>query len=177
MVPPYNLIVPADRSLANNFVAACKQFVSRLHAAGVVHGDLYISIFAWRLCAGVMEVEVFDWDIAFFIHKHIPQKLAETWRHTKKWSGRYDRLRVVPGPVDVGGVTAWSTHHRRRRARKKRTRGVSWGQRAGGQRLLSVRESGGSPYVTVRATSSLRIEFNGPSLANTKWTRPAIHVV
>ncbi|KAK1863701.1 hypothetical protein I4F81_006255 [Pyropia yezoensis] len=94
------------RSLANNFVAACKQFVSRLHAAGVVHGDLYISIFAWRLCAGVMEVEVFDWDIAFFIHKHIPQKLAETWRHTKKWSGRYDRLRVVPGPVDVGGVPA-----------------------------------------------------------------------
>lgn len=98
--------MPADRSLANNFVAACKQFVSRLHAAGVVHGDLYISIFAWRLCAGVMEVEVFDWDIAFFIHKHIPQKLAETWRHTKKWSGRYDRLRVVPGPVDVGGVPA-----------------------------------------------------------------------
>lgn len=109
--PPYNLFVPTDLATAKMFVAACGRVASRLHRAGVVHGDLYVSNFAWRLCRGVMEVKVLDWDTAFFIGQAIPKNLHDAWKSTNKWKGRFDVTKQVE-ELDLFMIRAmeWGVH-------------------------------------------------------------------
>lgn len=95
--PPYSFTMPKVWATANLFVAECERVVSRLHAAGVVHGDLYVSNVAWRSRVGKIEVKIIDWDTAFFVaehadqhaHKRVPEQLYGPWQQTNKWQGRF----------------------------------------------------------------------------------------
>ncbi|KAK1859743.1 hypothetical protein I4F81_002337 [Pyropia yezoensis] len=91
--PPYHLFVPADWATANLFVDECDRVVSRLHAARVVHGDLYVSNIAWRQGSDKIDVKIMDWDTSFFMDEHsanhLPESLRRVWQDTNKWKGRF----------------------------------------------------------------------------------------
>jgi hypothetical protein len=46
------------------FALSAKQAVEAFHLAGVIHGDLYLSNFMWRVNDDGMQVKVVDWDAA-----------------------------------------------------------------------------------------------------------------
>lgn len=52
--PPYRVFVPAEWATAKLFVDECDRVFSRLRAARVVHGDLYVSNTAWRQATRLM---------------------------------------------------------------------------------------------------------------------------
>lgn len=114
--PPYNLFVRADWATAKLYVDECDRFVARLHAARVVHGDLYVSNISWRQCSGVVEVKIMDWDTAFFIDEHVssahvPENLRRVWQDTNKWKGRFGITGQVQ-ELDLFMIRAmkWSVH-------------------------------------------------------------------
>lgn len=117
--PPYSFTVPKDWAAAKMFVAACGRVVSQLHAAGVVHGDLYVSNIVWRRRSDQIEVKVLDWDTAFFVaehadehaHRRVPELLYPVWQQTNKWRGRFSVTGQVQ-ELDLFMIRAmrWAVH-------------------------------------------------------------------
>lgn len=85
--PPFNLFAPSDWETAKRFVSALEAVVSRIHAAGVVHGDLYLSNVAWRCRRDVVQDKVLDLDTGFFFEKGVPVAFKEQWSENPKCQG------------------------------------------------------------------------------------------
>jgi len=87
----FNMKAP-DGHLGSVFAAALGAAVAQIHAAGVVHGDLYISNTVWRKPAdGPMQVKIIDWDTCFHVRDDIPAQWVTMWANKCKVRGRYSR--------------------------------------------------------------------------------------
>lgn len=124
----YKLHPPATKSQLARFAAALGVFISEIHAAQVVHGDLYPSNILWREVAPtpsasgpaaddagpthvtqdggyLMELKIVDWDTAFFLRRKgttwdVPPHLLELWKDKPKWLGRFHTSRD-PRDLDI----------------------------------------------------------------------------
>ena len=70
----FKMGVPSDARLVQLFLTALKHALDRIHAAGVVHVDLYPSNVLWKLQGDEMLIRIIDWDAATF--------LGEDFTHT-----------------------------------------------------------------------------------------------
>lgn len=85
-----------DGPTAALFVAAFRAAVARIHGAGVVHGDMYVSNVLWRQAVdGSVQVKIIDWDTCFLIEDGIPDQWGEVWDTKCKVRGRYCRTKDV----------------------------------------------------------------------------------
>lgn len=92
----FNLFPPATACVLELYADALRVFISSLHAALVVHGDLYPSNVLWREASSIV-IKVIDWDTAFFLRRNkeapgtwsIPAQQAQMWENTAKWKGKY----------------------------------------------------------------------------------------
>lgn len=90
----YQCALPTDESVIKLFINALKQAVAKIHEAGVIHGDLYLSNVMWRLSEDKLSVEikVIDWDTAFLARGKVPPDWEALWRDTPKWALHQDKL-------------------------------------------------------------------------------------
>lgn len=70
--PPFKSAPPRDRRTAWCYVNGVAEAVRKIHSAGVVHGDLYLSNIMYRWYKGRLEIKVIDLDISFFITAPVP---------------------------------------------------------------------------------------------------------
>ena len=56
--------VPSDRQLFDQYLVKLEEAIGKIHAAGVIHVDLYPSNILWRSVDGEIVVRIVDWDAA-----------------------------------------------------------------------------------------------------------------
>ena len=67
---PYRIGLPSSADLRNSFMSKLEDAMTKFHAAGVVHIDLYLSNLMWREVSSTeVQLKVIDWDSAHFIHE------------------------------------------------------------------------------------------------------------
>jgi len=72
---------------AKMYISAVNEAMAALHAAGVIHGDMYISNIMWRMSPdrSAVEVKLIDWDTAFLAEDGLPDAMEKAWKSMCKW--------------------------------------------------------------------------------------------
>lgn len=83
----YRSSLPDTIQHARMYVAAIAAATSAIHAAGLIHGDLYVTNIMWRLCSDGhdVKVKVIERDTVFFSGDEVPKHWASIWKETQKW--------------------------------------------------------------------------------------------
>jgi len=83
----YRSGLPRDVMTAKMYISAVNEAMAALHAAGVIHGDMYISNIMWRMSPdrSAVEVKLIDWDTAFLAEDGLPDAMEKAWKSMCKW--------------------------------------------------------------------------------------------
>lgn len=79
--------LPTERRIVELYLDALRLAIDALHAAGVVHGDLYPSNIMWKYDADEEAVRIvfIDWDSAFVAADGVPDAWRARWTCKTKW--------------------------------------------------------------------------------------------
>ncbi|KAL1496275.1 hypothetical protein AB1Y20_016238 [Prymnesium parvum] len=86
----YSIYPPVDEEGVKLFISQLRLAVEKVHEAGIVHGDLYVTNILWN----GNSVKIIDWDTAFFAEEGVPNALREQWEQNPKWQ-QYERSEVI----------------------------------------------------------------------------------
>lgn len=110
--PPFKSAPPYDRPSAWRYVDGVEKAVRKLHTAGAVHGDVYISNIFHRWVDDRLETKFMDFDISFLITTPCPVSYDRLQRklyrlcEDQQWRNKTPDVKTLNSTLDLAEVNA-----------------------------------------------------------------------